>query len=66
MLAKPVGRLRFTNYFSMICLSLSLLPLSFAGCERKEKILDVKTPGGDVEVERSLDTGRVDVDVDKR
>lgn len=38
---------------------------SLAGCERKETILDVETPNGEVEVERSLDTGEVDVDVDE-
>jgi hypothetical protein len=36
---------------------------SFVGCERKEKVLDVKTPAGDVEVERNKDTGEVRVEV---
>jgi hypothetical protein len=34
------------------------------GCDRKEKVLDVKTPNKRIEVERSKDTGRVDVDVE--
>jgi hypothetical protein len=38
-----------------------------AGCERKEKILDIETPEGGIEVERSLDSGEIDVEVeDKR
>jgi hypothetical protein len=32
------------------------------GCENKEKILDVETPGANIEVERNRDTGEVDVD----
>ena len=38
--------------------------LVFLGCERKEKVLDVKTPNRRIEVERSNDTGRVDVNVE--
>lgn len=34
------------------------------GCERKEKLLDVETPGGGVEVEQDKDSGAVEVDVD--
>jgi len=34
------------------------------GCERKEKVINVETPAGDVEVERNLDTGKVDVEVE--
>lgn len=34
------------------------------GCERKEKVIDVETPGGDVEVERDQDTGKVEVEVE--
>jgi hypothetical protein len=36
-----------------------------AGCERKERVLDIQTPGADVEVDRNIDTGEVDVEVDK-
>lgn len=45
---------------SALCASLAL-PF---GCDRKEKILDIETPNGDIEVERSKDTGKVDVEVD--
>lgn len=35
-----------------------------SGCDNKETMLDVETPGGEMEVERDRDTGKVDVDVD--
>ena len=34
---------------------------TLAGCERKERVLDVKTPAGDVKVDKNLDTGGVEV-----
>ena len=42
-------------------LLLGLAMLFAAGCENKETMLDVETPNGQVEVERNLDTGEVDV-----
>lgn len=33
------------------------------GCERKEKIVDIETPRGEVEVERNIDTGQTEVEV---
>lgn len=38
--------------------------LAFFGCDNKEKILDVDTPDGGVEVEVDRDTGALDVDAD--
>lgn len=38
---------------------------ALTGCERKEKIVDVETPGADLEVERNIDTGHVDVEVER-
>ena len=43
---------------------LASVGLVLLGCERKEKVLDVKTPNKRIEVERSNDTGRVDVNVE--
>jgi hypothetical protein len=40
-----------------------LAAVVFTGCERKERVLDVETPGADVEVDRNIDTGEVEVDV---
>lgn len=36
-----------------------------SGCDRKEKIIDIEGPNGQVEVTRDLDDGDVDVDVDR-
>jgi hypothetical protein len=36
---------------------------SLFGCERKERVLDVETPEGSLEVDRNIDTGEVDVEV---
>ena len=43
---------------------LASVGLVFLGCERKEKVLDIKTPNRRIEVERSKDTGRVDVNIE--
>jgi hypothetical protein len=51
-----------------MCLTAGLLAfgsVGFTGCERKEKILDIETPRGEIEVERSIDTGEVDVEVNE-
>jgi hypothetical protein len=37
--------------------------LGVTGCERKERVLDIETPRADVEVDRNIDTGEVEVDV---
>jgi hypothetical protein len=37
-----------------------------AGCEQKEKVLDVEGPGIDIEVERSTSDGSIDVQVDEK
>jgi hypothetical protein len=44
------------------CIALSTV----AGCERKERVLDIQTPGADVEVDRNIDTGEVEVDVNDK
>lgn len=48
---------------SPLLLILALIGFT-SGCETKEKILDVETPAGDVEVERDTSTGDVDVEVE--
>lgn len=37
-----------------------------AGCDNKEKILDVETPGGQIEIERDRGSGAVGVEIDKK
>lgn len=42
-----------------------IMPATIVGCAQKETILDVETPRGEVEVERDLKTGKVDVEVNR-
>ncbi len=51
-----------TMRLSTACLFAVAL-FAFSGCERKEKVLDVETPSGEVEVERDPETGNTDVEV---
>ena len=39
------------------CLGL----VALGGCERKERVLDVRTPGADVTVDRNVDNGSIEV-----
>jgi len=52
--------------FAWITLVSSLALAGFSGCERKERVIDVKTPGVDVKVDRNVDTGRVDVNANHK
>jgi hypothetical protein len=51
------------EFRSLIATVALVLGVFTAGCERKERVLDVQTPGGDVQVDRNIDTGEVEVDV---
>jgi hypothetical protein len=44
------------------CVTLGVV----AGCERTERVLDIQTPGADVQVDRNIDTGDVEIDVDDK
>ena len=37
--------------------------ITITGCEQKEKVIDIETPAGDIEVERTKGSGKVDVDI---
>jgi hypothetical protein len=50
---------------SMAPLILGLAVVCSTGCENKDKVLDVETPNGNLEVERDRDTGQLDVDAQK-
>lgn len=53
--------LRYSRFaMSLLCLSIAGL----IGCEQNEKVIDIETPAGDIQVERSKDSGKLDVDVD--
>jgi hypothetical protein len=47
---------------AVLALGASLGAFALSGCERKETVLDVETPGADVEVERNIDTGEIEVE----
>ena len=56
---------RFNTSISGLMTILAIAGFAgLAGCEQKEEILDVETPGAEVEVESDEDTGAVGVDVD--
>ncbi|MEX0613147.1 MAG: hypothetical protein WD738_05550 [Pirellulales bacterium] len=48
---------------SLLVIASCVAMFTFTGCERKERVLDLQTPAGDVEVDRNIDTGEVEVDV---
>jgi hypothetical protein len=50
---------------SVSLVALCLATFALAGCERKERILEVQTPAGDVEADRNIDTGEVEVRVNE-
>jgi hypothetical protein len=52
---------RFASCTWYLAFAVLMATSVVAGCERKERVLDVRTPGGDVTVDRNIDNGRVDV-----
>lgn len=58
----------FLEGLSSLCVSMLfclvlVLPATIVGCAEKEKVVDIETPAGEVEVERNVDTGETDVEV---
>ncbi|QDS90755.1 hypothetical protein EC9_49710 [Rosistilla ulvae] len=52
--------------YTFLLISAFAMSLLLVGCDNKEEILDVDTPnGGGVEIERSRDTGAIDIEVDE-
>jgi hypothetical protein len=56
---------RFLERLSVVVIATCLAVFSLSGCERKERVLDVQTPGADIEVDRNIDTGEIEVDVEE-
>ncbi len=52
---------KFFPTFAALVITASMMMLS--GCERKATIVDIETPGRNVKVERSVDTGAVEIQV---
>lgn len=59
-----MNRKRPTFSFPALITSVSMAVV-LVGCAREERVLDVEGPNGSIEVDRNLDTGAVDVDVDR-
>lgn len=55
---------KLSALFAAAALSVTLATTS--GCDNKEKVLDIETPGGEVEVERDKDTGDTEVEVNDK
>ena len=53
-----------TRSITLILATASLLAAT--ACQRKEKVLDIKTPAGGIEVERDKKSGEVDIKVDEK
>ena len=51
----------FTMFFAIPLVIGSVIFVG--GCEQKEKVIDIETPGGNIEVERTKGPGKVDVDI---
>jgi hypothetical protein len=56
-------RAKFVAGVSSWAFAACVATFTLTGCERKERVLDVQTPAGDVQVDRNIDTGEVEVDV---
>lgn len=51
---------------ALISLSFCFAAFSIAGCERKERVIDVRTPAADVKVDRNVETGKVEVETTRK
>jgi hypothetical protein len=53
---------------SLAITALLLAAFAFAGtsCKRKEKVLDIKTPSGGIEVERDKKSGEIEMKVEEK
>lgn len=49
-----------------LMLAIPLSALVFAGCEHKERVIDVRTPGANVKVDRNLDNGNIEVKTERK
>jgi hypothetical protein len=64
-MCKPSSRASRWLAAGMVVITALLGTLGLAGCERKEKVVDIETPGADIEVERNIDTGEVEVETNR-
>ena len=55
----------FTLFFVSALIIVPALSMS-PGCNQKEKVLDIETPGAEVEVTRDTTDGEIEIDVDDK
>jgi hypothetical protein len=55
-----------TSITNALLIAVSVAALAVTGCERKERVIDIKTPGADVKVDRNVDTGGVEVRTERK
>jgi hypothetical protein len=51
-----------TRIIVAACVAVSVC----AGCERKERVIDVRTPAANVKVDRNVDTGDIHVKTERK
>jgi hypothetical protein len=51
---------------SFVAIATCAVAFALTGCERKERVIDVKTPAVDVKVDRNVDTGGVEVKTERK
>lgn len=54
---------RLTRHFCYMTVMAAGLA---TGCDQKEDVLEIETPGAEVDVERDTETGEVEIDVDEK
>jgi len=54
------------GFTSGLLIAVSVVAFAVTGCERKERVIDIKTPGANVKVDRNIDTGGVEVKTERK
>ena len=57
---------RVRTFGAAAVLLASLTTAVLVGCDRKEKVIDIETADGEVEVFRDRDSGDVDIEIDSQ
>lgn len=59
--------MRFSGLAKMLAAGcfVAAMIVTVPSCQRKEKLIDIETPHGKVEVERTKDSGEVDVEFNR-
>ncbi len=57
-----IKRLGFGTGTLVVCIGV----FACSGCERKERVVDVKTPSTTVTVDRNVDSGKVEVNAERK